>query len=304
MNYLSEVRTVFRQAIRLQSSRLSVANYSKSVEPKQDEVYDEDKDGFKASDFIIDDEVDVEAREQEIELMRNKSRLKKTHRNFLFDLPRPDEELQTAKTLYHGRKQFGRYGSKSGIDPRLCFETPEELADRNEFNRVAYPYTIQQMIEINKKAKAEKQAAILERENKIAQNLTKLDKWMDDLNKRIQKKEDEAKQAKAKREALLEDLRQEFGFKIDYRDPRFKALMEKKELEAKKAKKAEKKKLREEQLMQKLKDQAQETMSKGKSEGKEATKKDDKSKEKLKEKAKDDGASSDSDSDDEKDKKK
>lgn len=303
MNYLSEVRTVFRQAIRLQSSRFSVVNYSKSAEPKDDEVYDEDKDGFKASDFIVDDEADAEAREQEIELMRNKSRLKKMHRNFLFDLPRPDEELQTVKTLYHGRKQFGKYGLKSGIDPRLCFDTPEERADKDEYYRVAYPYTIQQMVDESKKTKAEKQAQIWEREKKIAQNLTKLDKWMDDLNKRVQQKEDDAKQAKAKREALLEDIRQEFGFKIDYRDPRFKALMEKKELEAKKAKKAEKKKQREEQLMQKLKAQAEETMSKGK-EMEKSTKSDDKSKEKQKEKTKDDGSSSDSDSDDEKDKKK
>ncbi|XP_055316821.1 growth arrest and DNA damage-inducible proteins-interacting protein 1 [Sitodiplosis mosellana] len=305
MNYLSEVRTVFRHAIRLQPGRLSVANYSKVAEPKDDEIYDEDKEGENVSDHLVD-EVDVEAREKEIERMRNKSRLNKTHRNFLFDLPKPNEEYKWDKTLYFSRKQFGRYGSKTGIDPRLCFYTPEEIADRAEFQRVLHPYTIQQMVEMSKKAKAEKQAVILEREKKIAQNLTKLDRWMEDLHKRVAQKEEEARQAKAKREALLEDIRQEFGFKIDYKDPRFKALMEKKELEAKKAKKAEKKKKREEQLMQKLKEQAQETMEKGK-DAKKAEKSDDKSKDAKKEKEKDDSGSSsdsDSDSDDEKDKQK
>lgn len=307
MNYFSEVRTVFRHAIRLPSSRMSVVNYSKAAEPKDDAVILDDSEGPSVSELLVD-EVDVEAREKEIERMRNKSRLNKTHRNFLFDIPKPDEEYKWDKTLYFSRKQYGKYGSKTGIDPRLCFYTPAEVADRAEYNRVAYPYTIQQMVEMNQQAKAEKQAAIVEREKKIAQNLTKLDKWMDDLKKRVAKKEEEAKLAKAKREALLEDIRQEFGFKIDFRDPRFKALMEKKELEAKKAKKAEKKKKREEQLMEKLKQQAQDTMQKTKSDGKEAEKgekTEGKSKEKSKEKAKDDdSSSSDSDSDDEKDKKK
>lgn len=303
MNYLSEVRTVFRHVCRLQSRRLGVVNYSKAAEPKDDEIYDEDKDGTDVAELLVD-EVDTEAREKEIKRMQNKSRLNKTHRNLLFNLPKPDEEYKWDKTLYFSRKQFGHYGSKTGIDPRLCFYTPEEIADRVEFQRVSHPYTIHQMVEMNKKEKAKKQAEILEREKKIAQNLTKLDKWMDDLKKRVALKEEEARQAKAKREALLADIRQEFGFKIDYRDPRFKALMEKKELEAKKAKKAEKKKKREELLMQKLKDQAQETLGMNKetkSTGKSSN--DAKSKDEKKEKAKDDGdSSSDSDSDDEKDK--
>lgn len=304
MNYLSEVRTVFRHAIRLQPGRLSVVNYSKVAEPKDDEiVLDDDKDAINVSE-VLADEVDVEAREKEIQLMRNKSRLNKTHRNFLFNLPKPDEEYKWDKTLDFSRKQFARYGSKSGIDPRLCFFTPEEVADKKEYYRVAYPYTIQEIVEKNKQAKIEQQAKIEEREKKIAQNLTRLDKWMGDLNKRIAQKEEEAREAKAKREALLEEIRQEFGFKIDYRDPRFKELMEKKELEAKKAKKAEKKKKREEQLMQKLKEQAQDTIEKSK-EGNKETEKAGKSKEKSKEKTKDDdsSSSSDSDSDDEKDKK-
>lgn len=311
MNYLSEVQTVFRHAIRLHSSlRLCVVNYSKVTGSKDDDfVYDDDADAVKVSEVLVDEE-DVVEREREIQRMRNKSRLNKTHRNLMFKLPKPEEEYKWDKTLYFTRRQYAKYGSQTGIDPRLCFPTPEERADREEYNRVAYPYTIQQMVEMNQQVKMEKEAAVIEREKKIAQNLSKLDKWMDDLNKRVAQKEQEAKKAKSKREALLEDIRQEFGFKIDFKDPRFQALMEKKELEAKKAKKAEKKKQREEQLIQKLKEQAEETMEKNKKDDdktKQAAKSTGDSKAKSKENAKDDSGSSsdsDSDSDDEKNKNK
>lgn len=307
MSYLSEVRTVFRNALRLQSSRLSVKEYSKIADPKDDEVYNEDEAGKLSVSELLVDEEDTEAREKEIERMRNKSRLNKTHRNFLFDRPKPLEEYKWDQTVYFNRKEFGRYGYASGVDPRLCFYTPDEIADKKEFERVAYPFTIQEMAETVKQEKAEKRAAVAAREKKIAQNFTKLDKWMAELNARIAKKEEEARMAKEKREQLLEDIRQEFGFKIDFRDPRFKAMMEKKELEQKKAKKAEKKKKREEQLMEKLKEQAEQTAPTTKStpspdsaQGEKQKKpKDDK-------KAKDsqDSDSSDSDSDDEKEKEK
>lgn len=293
MNYLSEVGTVFRQAIRLQSTRLVVANYSKTTEPKADEVYDEDENNTSITDLLVD-EVDAAAREQQIMRMQDKSRLRKTQRNFLFNLPKPDEEFPWDKTLYFSRKQYARYGSQTNINPRICFYTPAEVADKQEFERVAYPLTIQQMVEVVKKEKADKLEAIRQREEKIAQNLMKLEKWKQDLHLRIAKKEEEAQAARTKREQMLEDIRQEIGFKIDFKDPRFQALMEKKELEAKKAKKAAKKKQREDQLLEKLKEQAKETLDK--SEGDE-----DKSK---KEKSKADSDSSDSDSDDEKEEKK
>lgn len=261
MNFLSDVRIVFWQAFRLPSTRLSVANYSKATDPKADEViYDEGETKPNVADLLVD-EVDLEAREKEITRMRNKSRLNKTHRNLLFNLSKPDEEFPWDKTLYFSRKQYARYGSKTNINPRLCFYTPDELEDKREYERVAYPLTIQEMVEIYKKEKAEKLEKIRLREEKIAYNLTRLEKWKEDLNARIIRKEEDARTAKAKREQMLEDIRQEIGFKIDFKDPRFQALMEKKELEAKKAKKAEKKKQREAQLMAKLKEQAQATLA-------------------------------------------
>lgn len=299
MSYLSEARTVFRNALLLQSSRLNVKHYSKSVTPKDDEIYNEDEVGKLSVTDLLPDDVDEKVREKEIQRMRNKSRLNRTHRNFLFNQPKPLEEYQWDKTVAFSRKQFARYGYASGVDPRLCFHTQEELADKQEYERVAYPFTVQEMSEQAKTEKAAKQAAIKEREMKIAQNMSKLGKWMEDLNTRISKKEEEARVARTKREQLLEDMRQEFGFKIDFKDPRFKAMMEKKELEQKKAKKMAKKKKREEQLMEKLKEEAEKTTPSTKSTDKEA---DAQNKQKEEKKSKKDN-DSDSDSDDENDKK-
>lgn len=264
MNYLSEVKSVLRHAFRLQTpTRIVALNYSTkdTAAPtpiKDDEVYNEDELGKQdVSELLVAEDIDAIQREREIEQKQNKSRLNRTHRNFLNNKARPMEDLKTTVTLYMMRKQYALYGSASGVDPRLCFYTPVELDDKNEYDRVKYPLTIQEMMKNVKHEKAEKAKAIREREDKIEANLLKLDKWKSDLETRMAKKEIDAKLAKSKREQLLDDIRQEIGFKIDLKDPRFKALMEKRELEAQKAKKAEKKKVREELLIAKVKEQAQ-----------------------------------------------
>lgn len=322
MSYLNEVRTVFRHAFRLPLARLSVVNYSKSATPKDDEVYNEDNEGkVSVTELLVDEELDQEAREQEIAKMRNKSRLKKTQRNVLFDQTKPLDEYQWDHTVYFSRKQYGQFGSASGVDPRICFYTPGEMADKEEYERVAYPLTVPEMVENIKREKAEQANQIKEREDQIAANLAKLDKWTADLKERVAKKEEEARLAKQRREQLLDDIRAEIGFKIDFKDPRFKTLMEQKELEVKKAKKAEKKQKRETFIMEKLKEQAQITLQQQQPQPKEKpkeklaadddaedaedtsleknTKAKDKGKVKDKSKSSKDAESSDSDSDDE-----
>lgn len=263
MSYLSELTAILRNAVRSQSRlRLTVANYSKSSAPKDEEVYDEDKEEQKKLAEIFAEEVDEEAREKEIEKMRNKSKLRDMHRRFLNNEPINPVDYQWDRTVLYARQQYGRYGEASGFDPRLCFETPDEADDKREYERVAYPYTVLGQMEANRQAKAEKAAAIREREDKIEKNLEKMDKWTSDLNARIAKKEKEALEAKEKRERIMEEVRQHFGFKIDFRDPRFQALIEEKEKEQKKAKKAERKKKQEQVLMERLSEQAKELTKK------------------------------------------
>lgn len=264
MSYLTEITSIVRKVVRSQSGRLTLANFSSSSDKKSedDEVYDEEKLAKKEIAEMLADEVDLDEREKEIAKMRNKARLRNMHRNLLNKVPIDPQDYPWEKTVYYVRKQYGRYGSVSGVDPRLCFELPDEADDKREYERVKYPYTIQEMAEISRQAKAEKLKAIQDRENKIERNLGQLDKWMADMQARVAKKEKEAREAKAKREMIMEEVRQHFGFKMDLRDPRFLALIEEKEKEAKKARKAERKKKQDAILVEKLQEQAAELAKK------------------------------------------
>lgn len=98
---------------------------------------------------------------------------------------------------------YGRYGASSGIDVRLCWPTKEELLDILEYEKVAYPSTISEMISIAKEKRADSQAKILEREEHIAKKMLKLDAWIKELNIKTAKKQAEAQEAKVKTKVQL-----------------------------------------------------------------------------------------------------
>lgn len=81
--------------------------------------------------------------------------------------------------------------------------------------------------------------------------------WTAELNARIAKKEAVLLAAKERKERLVEEVRQHFGFKISPQDERFKTMLEQKEREEKKKKKEAKKKMKLEKfttMIQKMSD--------------------------------------------------
>ena len=66
-------------------------------------------------------------------------------------------------------------------------------------------------------------------------------KYIADLQAKQQKREEEERKSKAKREALLQEAKEFFGYAIDSWDPRFKQMQEMKAEEEKKLKKKRKK---------------------------------------------------------------
>ena len=60
-----------------------------------------------------------------------------------------------------------------------------------EYEKVAHPQTLQEMMAHNEQVKLEKADKIVKRELLIASNLTKLQKWTDDLVNKRSKKEEE-----------------------------------------------------------------------------------------------------------------
>lgn len=204
---------------------------------------------------FVEDEERQAAREARIEQLRNKSRLLPQHQKMLHNLL-PYEESQSwiHETVKYKRMMLGRFGlDGSKVDPRICFPTKREAFEKSEYERVAFPKTLQEMMKENKKSKQEKADRIRVREEEVAKKMEKLDQWVADLNARIAKKEAEARAAKERKDRLVEEVRRHFGFRIDPRDERFQEMLAQKEKEDRKKVREAKRKEKEVKMMEKLK---------------------------------------------------
>jgi len=168
----------------------------------------------------------------------NKSRLKPEHRNILLgQKPYPEPVIKAHKTVLYNRKLYGKYGSKSGVHLGIMWPTKSEVSAVKEFEKVAFPHTINEMVDQAKKSINEREKEKLEVESRIIANMAKLNLWKQQLKDTIAKKEAEALAAKQKKEKLMEEVRRHFGYTVDPRDERFKEMLAQKEKELKKEEK-------------------------------------------------------------------
>jgi len=254
----------------LNSARLSIRHISNGTRPLLGLFKNEEppQEPFELKD---EDEVDPSLRSQEIMRIRNKSGLLRAHRLMLHgEVPYRVSESWIHETVKYKRKIYAKYGSKSGIDPRICFPTETELHEKNEYERVAYPKTVKEMIAIIEKQKQEKRERTAERQATIAINLQKLSTWKKDIKMRRAKKETDARAAKERKDRLIEEVRRIVGYKMDSRDEKFKELLVQKEKAQKKALKETKRLEKEKKLFAKLNEDKNAT-----SENKEAQPEDD-----------------------------
>lgn len=240
-----------KQRLVLSFLRPALVRFSSSSQAKGSETTTEDE---LPVTFVEDEGLQAE-REAQIERLRNKSRLLPQHRNMLHNqLPYKASQSWIHETVKYKRMMLGRFGLEgSQVDPRLCFPTEQEALEKAEYERVAFPFSLQEMMAANQKAKQEKVARIKTREEDIAKKMEKLDQWTTDLNARIAKKESDAREAMERKNRLVEEVRRHFGFKIDPRDERFQEMLAQKEKEDRKKVKEAKRKEKEVKMMDKLK---------------------------------------------------
>lgn len=86
----------------------------------------------------------------------------------------------------------------------------------------------------------------------IEAKVEKLDSWLKELKARQNKKLADAKLAQEKKDALIEEVRQHFGYLVSVKDPKFQEMLELKEKEMKKANKEAKKKSKQEKDLNRL----------------------------------------------------
>ncbi|CAH0721421.1 unnamed protein product, partial [Brenthis ino] len=202
---------------------------------------------------LIDDTEDVQAREAEIEKKRNKSRLSENHYNVIHDKrPYVEPKCLVHLTVKYNRKMYGKYGIASGVNPSICWPTKQEIEERKEYEAIAFPYTIPEVMASVAQTRKEEKIKIQQRDAEIAAKFAKFEQWKKELNDKIAKKAAEAEAAKLKKERLVEEVRRHFGFTLDPRDERFKEALAKREKEQRKLEKQAKMEAKEKMMIAKL----------------------------------------------------
>ena len=115
--------------------------------------------------------VDLETLEREkaaaeMEAKRNKSRLrgrhfKLVHNQIPVDLN--DPEFSYEQTVKFRRKMAARFGENAGVNLGIAWPTKKQLDEMIDYERVAHPLTIQELVANKKKQREEERQRIIDR---------------------------------------------------------------------------------------------------------------------------------------------
>ncbi|KZC08868.1 PREDICTED: putative golgin subfamily A member 6-like protein 3 [Dufourea novaeangliae] len=194
----------------------------------------------------------------DIEHKRNKSRLTTAHRNMLFGRKPHDEPyMWFHQTVKYKRRMLGRYGMEAvGAPAGLSWPTREEVEDAKEYERVAYPLTIQESWQKFKEDRKMREEATMARQNAIEEKMYNMNDLIVSVRQRIAKRQAELEEAKQKKERRLKEIRRELSAQGIVTNEKIEMMLEKYEKEDKKKKKqAKKQKLleRQQKLLEKIK---------------------------------------------------
>jgi len=198
---------------------------------------------------------DIEDPTALIEAKRNKSRLRVKHYKEIHGVLPVDPEnpaFPYQQSVPFRRKLIAKYGQSTGINPAIAWPDKEELQKLMEYENVAYPVPLLEVIEQNRRNREEQKRVLLEREKDIETKVIKLDGWIKELKARQNKKLADAKLAQEKKDALIEEVRQHFGYLVSMKDPKFQEMLELKEKEMKKASKEAKRKTKQEKELNRI----------------------------------------------------
>lgn len=214
--------------------------------------------------FSADASVDLKADPEELEFLTKKkemvieskrdvSRLNPEDKNRVHGkVPYPEPKAHFHLKVKYRRKMYGLHGHESGVNPGIMWPTKEEIKERKEYESVAFPFTIQEMVQAEVSKRQAEEDELMHRQMKIQQNVAKLNQWMKDLENKRAKKIELITAAKAKKDRLTEEVRRHFGYTVDPRDERFQQMLEQKEKEERKQAKLERKKRVDERMTQDL----------------------------------------------------
>ncbi|XP_005994205.1 large ribosomal subunit protein mL64 [Latimeria chalumnae] len=163
----------------------------------------------------------------------------------------PDKKSETTpkwqKTPQYDAKLFGRYGEASRVDPALLWPDPEQLQEMEAEEREWFPslQEMQKNITAQEKELKKKQLA---REKLIAANMAKMPQMVEKWRREKRELKRKQREDKAKRDRLVAEARERFGYSIDPRSPKFQEMVKDLEKEEKKKQKLLRKLVKEEEM--------------------------------------------------------
>ncbi|XP_003216861.1 large ribosomal subunit protein mL64 [Anolis carolinensis] len=147
-------------------------------------------------------------------------------------------------------KLFGRYGAASGVDPARLWPSPAQLKEMEEDERVWCP-PLRDMQERLDAKEREANAKARQREELIASKMAKMPQMIAEWKQQKALKKAKELEEKERRQLLLAEARERFGYNLDHRSPQFQEMMQEMEKTRRKEQKLMKKKRREETLVKK-----------------------------------------------------
>jgi len=156
------------------------------------------------------------------------------------------------------RKAYAKHGRASGIEPGLAWPDKIELNEIMKQEK-ELEMSFEQKINVYIERRTNQMNTIEKMEKDTDEALKKMPKQIETFYQRTLKKEEAVKEKIAKRQEILDQAREYYGFEVDLRDSRIQEMIkklqeEKKAAERQKKKEEEKKKSQSNLLAQKLKE--------------------------------------------------
>ena len=159
------------------------------------------------------------------------------------------------------RQYFATYGRASGLKPGVCWPHKEELAFRIKWEETFYP-KMKDMVDRKKAEKAAEAKELAKYRSGILANLKKLPAEKKQFFFKLNERKEQELVEKAKREKVLQDVREYLGYDVAQGDTRFQEALAKKEEEEAAVKKASKKQEKQSKIMSLLAAMAEEQIKK------------------------------------------
>ncbi|XP_078387577.1 large ribosomal subunit protein mL64 [Cetorhinus maximus] len=143
------------------------------------------------------------------------------------------------------RKLYGRWGSASGVEAASLWPEPGQLQELVR-HQAEWEPSLQQMWSSLRAKELEQQKKQRERQKLMAANMAKMPKMVEDWRREKRELKTKQREEKARRELLLSEARERFGYSVDPRSSKFQEMVKELEKEQKKKHKLMKRRQKEE----------------------------------------------------------